>query len=227
MLTARLQRTLILPTRKRITNWGGSPFSLTPGDLDDMLTAGSRLDARQFGDSVLPVGHVYFHPGSRDSAVPPFAEVEAFVEANPRAPVVVDKRVPDQPAEFPHLVLASFVINDQRALQFRGGRPVLNLFTVAAGHDGKAFDPASHFKDGKQHTGVQIHDWSMVNFDSPFQHSNICETFRLVYSCVLGHSFSAAAGPATPAPVAAHDDDEEDLGRFLEDLVAKQGYASG
>jgi hypothetical protein len=123
-------------------------------------------------DGCVQAGHIYFHPGTRKPPIPPAAALEAFADAHPELPIVTET---DRVVEVPHLVLARFLTRggsnidtgevDEVAVD-EDGRAIILLFTVAADHRGRCFDPSTHFKMGKQHNGVKIFDWDAVNFDS-------------------------------------------------------------
>jgi hypothetical protein len=136
---------------------------------------------RELGDACTSVGHVYFHPDTRSPPIPPFAELEAFIAANPEIPVVVDTDR-KTPCEAPHILLATFVIHNDGSIGLdRNGNVLISLYTIAADCYSRAFDPATHVKNGEQKEGVDIFDWGMCNFDSEYRSPQLRETYRRIY----------------------------------------------
>jgi hypothetical protein len=94
----------MLPSKLR--NHDGPEYYLRPVDGNDApRPQGSQYDARELETS-LSVGHIYFHPGTRQPPIPPFADLQAFMVERPKLPIVVDRSNPQSPCEAPHIVLA-------------------------------------------------------------------------------------------------------------------------
>lgn len=155
---------------KRI-NHGGPEFELSECGPDEARAEGTILDTGEFDGDSVQAGHIYFHPGTRAPPLPPAADVQAFVAAHPELPLVFET---DRVVEVPHLVLARFVCKsggcdmdgDDEVAVDEDGCPLILLYTVAADNSGRCFPPSTHVKNGKQHDGVKIFDWSAVNFDA-------------------------------------------------------------
>jgi len=127
---------------------------------------GQTVDISELGDSAIAVGRLYFHPDARNGNAALTTPPTPFMARNPSAPVVL--------GEVPHLVLASFIINQRVdgavVVGAHGDNTVVvRLYTFGCDNKRRRFDMASHFKDGEQEEGVEILDWRLVNFDSRFK----------------------------------------------------------
>lgn len=144
---------------------------------------GEPYSMHELPDDCVSVGHVYFHPGTRKPPIPPFADLEAYMAAHPDLPIVIDNERKDgRKCETPHILLARFVVNQQGEVGVdQDGHAVISLFTIAADNYSKAFDPATHVKQGTQYEGVDIFDWTMCNFDSEYVRESLGEVYRRVY----------------------------------------------
>lgn len=176
-----------MPSSASLRSPNGPSFTLREHNGDGLPEEGYTYDMREFNDHTTSVGHLFFHPDTREPPIPPYADLQAFMAARHTTPVVVDHdRRDGNPCERPHIVFAelsvSTSINDAgRPLLRAGNVPTIRLFTIAAGNTGRAFDPTTHFKSGKQYEGVDIHNWSIVNFDKAYQAATLSETFRKIY----------------------------------------------
>lgn len=161
-----------MPSEESLRNPGGPAYTLRKHSGDDLWETGYRYTTNDFPGSCTSVGHVYFHPGTRGPPTPPYAELQAFIAANPSTPVVVSHSPPGgNSCEVPHILFARLeVASDNQA-------PIVHLFTVAADNRGIAFDPATHVKNGTQYEGVNVLDWSMCNFDKCYQAVTLPDTY--------------------------------------------------
>ena len=76
------------------TSWIFRPLGkiLNEGAFDNnTYPGGSRVTTHDFEDVTISVGHIYFHPGTRN-ATPPTSELQTWITANPNAPVVIDPK---------------------------------------------------------------------------------------------------------------------------------------
>lgn len=139
-----------------------------------------------FGDSVVHVGNIFFHPGSRQ-AIPSFAELQAYMQSHTERPIVIRPAADGQVAgEQPHLVLARFITNSNDEVGVDDdGRAIIILFTMAVSAKGKSFDPATHFKEGRQREGVDILNWNEVNFEPEYAATSLAATYRRIYDDIL------------------------------------------
>jgi hypothetical protein len=137
---------------------------------------------RELDETCISVGHIFFHPGTRRPPIPPLAQLQAFIANHPELPIVVDTDRPD-PCEAAHIVLAQFLCNHDNDIGVdSSGNPIIYLYTIAADHRSRAFDPATHFKDGEQMEGVDIFNWNVVNFDATYRTAtSLSELYRRVY----------------------------------------------
>jgi hypothetical protein len=174
----------MLPSKLR--NHDGPEYYLRPVDGNDApRPQGSQYDARELETS-LSVGHIYFHPGTRQPPIPPFADLQAFMVERPKLPIVVDRSNPQSPCEAPHIVLAQLHRDAAGEFALDGnGNPLIHLYTIAADNYSRAFHPATHVKGGEQKAGVDILDWTTVNFDPEYSCQTLRETFRLIYRDLL------------------------------------------
>lgn len=183
-----------MPSEAKLRNAGGPAFTLrafdSAGGNYTMPERGEAYDMREFSDNTTSVGHLYLHPGTRRPPIPPYAELQAFAAANPNMPIVVDHdRNDGNPCEAPHIVLATLAMNTSVVktsplLLDANNVPTIRLYTVAADHAFRAFDPATHHKNGKQHEGINILDWGMVNFDEGYQADTLVGTFRKIFDAL-------------------------------------------
>lgn len=179
-----------MPSDEALRSPTGPAFTLRKHQGCGLPKQGSIYDMREFSDYTTSVGHIFFHPGTRSPPIPPFAELQAFATANPATPVVVDyDRADGNPCEDAHIVFAELEVSNDIAthgsiVTGANNVPKIRLFTVAADHASRAFDPATHFKEGTQYEGVDIHNWEIVNFDRAYQAATLSGTFRKVFKAL-------------------------------------------
>lgn len=162
-------------------------FPLRPADMEDrdkLPEKGTVYDARRLRETCLPIGHVYFHPGSHRL---PFAcrpDVEAFASVHLEYPRVVDNERAE-PCETSHILLADLVM-DPHGMNgniglYHNSTPLVRLYKIAADTSLRAVDPATHVKGGEQMAGVDVWDWGMCHFDEAYRCADLGETFRRIY----------------------------------------------
>lgn len=177
-----------MPSSEALRNPNGPAFTLRKHDGDGLRAKGESYDMREFGDFTAGVGHIFFHPGTRAPPIPPFAELTSFMAAHPTNPIVVDHNRKDgNPCEDPHAVFAQLQVDGQgKPVTGPNNVPKIRLFTVAADTRGsRAFEPATHVKNGTQYEGVDIHNWGIVNFDAAYKGRSLSVTFGNIFSALM------------------------------------------
>lgn len=179
-----------MPSSRKLQNVDGPAYTLREHHGDGLRKQGDAYNEREFDDNTICVGHLYFHPAMRyDTALSPVlssTELQQYMAARPRAPLVVNNA---SHRERPHNVFAelsvSIHVDDVGApLLDANNIPIIRLFTIAADSMNMAFDPATHFKNGKQYEGVEIHNWSLVSFDEKFRAATLSSTFRKIFKFI-------------------------------------------
>lgn len=153
------------------------------GPLDNYYDGGE--DARDVlpEEDIIEVGDLFFYPPSRKPPTPGTAGLLAYQDAHPDLPIVLHR---DTNAERAHTVWAKLVIimgDDGLQVGVDSNQsPIIRLFTHAiAADDGKLFEPDTHRKQGVQYEGVEIQDWSTVNFHPDYRRSSLFRTWKKVY----------------------------------------------
>lgn len=180
------------PLPSELRNYGGPTHALRRA-TNEMRARGSSYDMRELPKDCLNVGHIFFYPSTRKPPIPPFAELEAYMAANPDLPIVVnDNREDGNKCEYPHILVAQFVRDDNGQVGVDAhGNAIISVFTIAVDCFKKAFDPATHFKNGTQYAGVDIFDWDMCNFNDDYVDEDKYrphEVYRRIYQdlcCML------------------------------------------
>jgi len=145
---------------------------------------------RQLPDTITSVGHLYFNPASRNGNAALTADPSVFMADTPKAPVVTADG-PNSKREVPHLVFASFILDEQANGVDVGaqgnGAVAVRLYTMACDNNSRRFPMTSHFKDGEQFEGVEILDWRIVNFDNRLKPpgASLPQVYAKVYETLL------------------------------------------
>lgn len=162
------------------------------GSLDGLEEGNDHYDVLPH-DDMIAVGDLFFYPPSRTPSAPSAAGLRAYQAAQPDLPIVVDSNTG---AERSHVVWAELTtrLDIQQGAQAgvdSNNSPVIRLFTFAVATDNAAlFAPHTHRKRGVQYVGVEIHDWSTVNFRAEWRAATLFDSWRKVYGSLASiHMF--------------------------------------
>ena len=177
-----------MPTSSDLTNIRHGPaFTLRKHTGDGVPAEGTEYDPEEYNDEMTyHVGSLFFHERSRRPPV-------LYRYSHTKVPSLTirwdharcGEREDGKKCELGHHVFAQGLETLAGSpLLNRHGHPVVRLFTIGYSVRNKAFDPATHFFDGVQYEGVDIHNWGMVNFLPQFQAEELSATFVKVYRAV-------------------------------------------